>query len=154
MPLARRRRGAPSPPAARAHRGERFGPKRIRPARADGGRAEHDEPDDARAPSALPGPRDLDPARRRHGPVRRRLGPGGHGGPGGHVRFARGTRKSLELALREAIRLRSGRIGPEHLALGLLRADDDAVRLVFGSLAVDVAALRHDLESTAGRRTA
>ncbi|MGL5911422.1 MAG: Clp protease N-terminal domain-containing protein [Phycicoccus sp.] len=75
-------------------------------------------------------------------------------GLGGHVPFARGTKKALELAVREAIHLRSGRIGTEHLALGVLRADDDAVRLVLRSLAVDAPTLRRALEGNAARRTA
>jgi ATP-dependent Clp protease ATP-binding subunit ClpA len=42
---------------------------------------------------------------------------------GGHVPFAKPTKKVLELALREAIALRHNYIGTEHLLLGMLRAE-------------------------------
>ncbi|MGQ0615769.1 MAG: Clp protease N-terminal domain-containing protein [Acidimicrobiia bacterium] len=45
-------------------------------------------------------------------------------GPGpviGHIPFSPRAKKALELALREALRLGHNYIGPEHLALGLLR---------------------------------
>ena len=72
---------------------------------------------------------------------------------GGHVRFGRGAKKVLELSLREAIRAHAREIRSEHIALALLRTDDDAVRMLLGSLGVDVAALRADLDGR-GRRTA
>jgi hypothetical protein len=67
-------------------------------------------------------------------------------GLGPHVRFGRGSKKVLELAVREAIHQRSGDIGAEHIALGLLRTDDDAVRLLLRTLATDPRALRADLQ--------
>ncbi len=72
---------------------------------------------------------------------------------GGSVRFGRGAKKVLELSLREAIRVHAREIRSEHIALALLRTDDDAVRMLLGSLGVDVAALRADLDGR-GRRTA
>ena len=69
------------------------------------------------------------------------------------MRFGRGAKKVLELAVREAIRSRSGEIRTEHIALGLLRTDDDAVRLVLTGLGADPRAVRADLEGR-GRRTA
>jgi ATP-dependent Clp protease ATP-binding subunit ClpA len=58
--------------------------------------------------------------------------------PRGHVPFSRGSKKALELSLREAIRLGDGYIGTEHLLLGLVRAGD---RTVLDALAaVDVTA--------------
>lgn len=72
---------------------------------------------------------------------------------GGHVRFGRGSKKVLELAVREAIRGRSGEIRAEHLALGVLRTDDEAIRLLLRTLAVDPRAVRADLEGP-GRRSA
>src|SRR5436309_15609702 len=39
---------------------------------------------------------------------------------GGHIPFERDTKKGLELALREAVRLGHGFIGTEHLLLGLM----------------------------------
>ena len=87
-------------------------------------------------------------------------GPAGDGdlarqglGRGGHVRFGRGAKKVLELALREAVREHSREIRSEHIALAVLRTDDDAVRMLLGSLGVDVRTLRADLEGR-GRRTA
>ena len=42
---------------------------------------------------------------------------------GGHIPFARGARKTLELALREAVALGHNYIGTEHVLLGLLRSE-------------------------------
>jgi ATP-dependent Clp protease ATP-binding subunit ClpA len=72
---------------------------------------------------------------------------------GGNPRFGSTSKKSLELALREAIRARSRDVRDEHLALGILRADDDGIRTLLHALDVDVRALRDDLEGR-GRRTA
>ena len=72
---------------------------------------------------------------------------------GGHVPFGRGAKKVLELALREAIRVHSREIRSEHIALAVLRTDDDAVRMLLSTLGVDVRALRADLDGR-GRRTA
>ena len=44
----------------------------------------------------------------------------------GHIPFDRAAKKSLELALREAIARRERVIRPEHILLGLLRSDDPA----------------------------
>ena len=77
----------------------------------------------------------------------------GHFGVGGHVRFGRGAKKVLELSLREAIRQHSREIRSEHIALAVLRTDDEAVRMLLGTLGVDVRALRADLEGR-GRRSA
>ncbi|MBM6402353.1 Clp protease N-terminal domain-containing protein [Phycicoccus sonneratiae] len=71
----------------------------------------------------------------------------------GRVAFGRGAKKVLELALREAVRLRSREIRAEHIALGVLRNDDDAVRLLLRGLEVDPRAVRASLEDR-GRRTA
>ena len=77
----------------------------------------------------------------------------GRFGVGGHVRFGRGAKKVLELSLREAIRQHSREIRSEHIALAVLRTDDEAVRMLLGTLGVDVGALRADLEGH-GRRSA
>jgi len=74
-------------------------------------------------------------------------------GPGGHVRFARGSKKVLELSLREALRTGAREIRTEHIALGVLRADDEAVTMLLRSLGADPRALRNDLEGR-GRRSA
>ena len=72
---------------------------------------------------------------------------------GGHIRFAGGSKKVLELSLREAIRAGAREIRTEHIALGLLRSDDEALTLLMRALGVDVPAVRADLEAR-GRRTA
>lgn len=77
----------------------------------------------------------------------------GRFGLGGHIRFGRGARKVLELALREAMRSGAREIRTEHIALGLLRVDDEALGLLVRSLGVDRQAVRADLEDH-GRRTA
>lgn len=74
-------------------------------------------------------------------------------GLGGHIRFGRGAKKVLELSLREAVRNGAREIRTEHIALGLLRVDDDALGLLVRDLGVDRQAVRADLESH-GRRTA
>ncbi|MFZ2529978.1 MAG: Clp protease N-terminal domain-containing protein [Rhodococcus sp. (in: high G+C Gram-positive bacteria)] len=56
---------------------------------------------------------------------------GGRYGRWGHIPFTRGAKKTLELALREAIARRERFIGAEHLLLGILRSDDEtAIGLV------------------------
>jgi ATP-dependent Clp protease ATP-binding subunit ClpA len=57
-------------------------------------------------------------------------------------RFARGSKKALELALREAIALRHNYIGTEHILLGLVRSDDRAVTQALATFGVDIGALR------------
>jgi ATP-dependent Clp protease ATP-binding subunit ClpA len=51
------------------------------------------------------------------------------GGPitKGHKRFARPSKKALELSLREAIQLGDNFIGTEHVLLGLIRTGDHTV---------------------------
>jgi ATP-dependent Clp protease ATP-binding subunit ClpA len=46
----------------------------------------------------------------------------------GRQRFGSDAKKVLELSLREAVRLRDGFIGSEHLLLGLVRQDDAVTR--------------------------
>lgn len=104
---------------------ERFGPGAL-----DGPDA---EPDSAGAEDeglVEPGP----------GRSRLRFGPA-------RVRFGRGSRKVLELAVREAIRQGGREITTTHVALGVLRAGDADVRRVLWQLSVDERALRADLES-------
>ena len=75
---------------------------------------------------------DLDEVRRR---VEEAFGPGaldrvrrprGRRRWGGHLPFARASRKALELALREAVGLGHNLIGTEHLLLGMLRGEGPA----------------------------
>jgi ATP-dependent Clp protease ATP-binding subunit ClpA len=59
-----------------------------------------------------------------------------------HTRFARGSKKVLELSLREAINLGHNYIGTEHVLLGLVRQDDVIVRETLAAAGVDTARLR------------
>jgi ATP-dependent Clp protease ATP-binding subunit ClpA len=58
-------------------------------------------------------------------------GPAGTGSPTtarhSRPRFAKSSKKVLELSLREAVRLRDGFIGTEHVLLGLIRSQDAVV---------------------------
>ena len=74
-------------------------------------------------------------------------------GLGGRIRFGRGSKKVLELSLREALRTGAREIRTEHIALGVLRADDEAVTMLLRTLGTDPRAVRADLEDR-GRRTA
>ena len=47
--------------------------------------------------------------------------------PGGHLPFTKLSKKTLELALREALRLGHNYIGCEHIALALARVGRDGV---------------------------
>jgi ATP-dependent Clp protease ATP-binding subunit ClpA len=60
----------------------------------------------------------------------------------GRLRFSRTARKSLQLAVREAVWLRSREIGSEHLLLGLLRCDDPAVTSLVTGLGAEPDAVR------------
>lgn len=64
----------------------------------------------------------------------------------GRPRLSPEGKKTLGLALREAVRLEDHYIGAEHLLLGILRAGG-AGHDVLRSLGVDVAALRRRLET-------
>jgi ATP-dependent Clp protease ATP-binding subunit ClpA len=56
----------------------------------------------------------------------------------GRVRFDRNTKKTLELALREALHLGHNYIGTEHLLLGLLRNDGDPAVELLANIGVTV----------------
>ena len=57
-------------------------------------------------------------------------------------RFSRPAKKTLQLALREAIWLKSGAIGSEHILLGLLRCEDSDINAVLAELGVKPEDLR------------
>ena len=80
---------------------------------------------------------DLDEVVRR---IERNLG--GTVPPRRKPRFARASKKALELALREAIALRHNYIGTEHLLLGLVRCDDRAVTQALAVFGIDRDTLR------------
>lgn len=69
-------------------------------------------------------------------------------GPKGHIPFTRDAKKSLELALREAVRLRSKDIAGTHLLLGVLRDDHAPGARALRDAGTDVPTLRAALETT------
>jgi ATP-dependent Clp protease ATP-binding subunit ClpA len=62
--------------------------------------------------------------------------------PRGHLRFARESKKVLELSLREAIALGDAFIGTEHVLLGLLRQGDHVVLETLAAFDLTVADVR------------
>ncbi|NMH98887.1 Clp protease [Pseudonocardia sp. K10HN5] len=78
-----------------------------------------------------PGALDRTRAARRRGRLR-----------GGHIPFHRDTEKALELALREAVRLKHRHIGTEHLLLGLLHAETGAARHILAAHGVTLDGMR------------
>jgi len=71
----------------------------------------------------------------------------------GHLPFAKRSKKALELALREALRLGDGFIGTEHLLLGLVRSGDQVVLDTLAAFDVEPDALRAAVAATERRRT-
>lgn len=69
----------------------------------------------------------------------------------GRLRFSRSAKKTLQLALREAIWLKSRTIGSEHILLGLLRCEDSDVKAVLAELEVKPDDLRTASLRTIGR---
>jgi ATP-dependent Clp protease ATP-binding subunit ClpA len=96
---------------------------------------------------------DLDEIRRR---VEASFGPGaldrGRPSRGGHMPLTPESKKALELALREAVRLGDRHIGEEHLLLGLLRDDGTAAAGMLRRAGADTARLREALSPAGGRR--
>ncbi|MFJ9521372.1 Clp protease N-terminal domain-containing protein [Kitasatospora sp. NPDC101801] len=67
-----------------------------------------------------------------------------------HRPFTPRSKKVLELALREALRLGDKQIAVRHLLLGLLRDGDGLAVRVIADQGVDPAGLRQELEAVAG----
>lgn len=61
---------------------------------------------------------------------------------GGHIPFSTRSKKALELALREALRLGHDYIGTEHMLLGLLRAGDGSATQLLTALDTDPETVR------------
>jgi ATP-dependent Clp protease ATP-binding subunit ClpA len=78
------------------------------------------------------------------GEVVRRIdrGLGGRGAGRRRPRFSRGSKKALELSLREALALRHNYIGTEHLLLGLVRVEDRVVADTLAAFDLERDALR------------
>jgi ATP-dependent Clp protease ATP-binding subunit ClpA len=66
-------------------------------------------------------------------------------------RFSRPAKKALQLALREAIWLKAGTIGSEHILLGLLRSEDSDLNAVLAEVGVTPDDLRTATLRTIGR---
>ncbi len=72
----------------------------------------------------------------------------------GHLPFDRSSKKALELALREAIRLGHGYIGCEHILLGLLHTETGAAHHVLDGRGVRMESARVIVEELVRRRQA
>jgi ATP-dependent Clp protease ATP-binding subunit ClpA len=69
----------------------------------------------------------------------------------GRPRYGPGAKKVLELALREAIRLRSRRIGTEHILLGVLREGKGLATRILVDAGVTLDELRRQTMTELGR---
>jgi len=67
------------------------------------------------------------------------------------ARFSPPAKKTLQLALREAIWLKAGAIGSEHILLGMLRCDDGDLNALLAELEVASDDLRRATLRTIGR---
>ena len=77
-----------------------------------------------------------------------------HGGGSGMYPFERFTeraKKVLTLAQEEAERAHHSYIGTEHLLLGLLREEEGIARLALDAMAVDIEAVRKEIDAVLGR---
>jgi ATP-dependent Clp protease ATP-binding subunit ClpA len=91
------------------------------------------------------------PPSRRRGLLRRVLGDEQAPVPCGPTRFAPRSKKVLELALREAVRLDHRHIGSEHILLGLLREGEGLAAKILTDAGVDLADLRRAVEQALRR---
>jgi ATP-dependent Clp protease ATP-binding subunit ClpA len=66
----------------------------------------------------------------------------GREAPSGHIPFTARAKKSLELALREALQLKHNYIGPEHILLGLVREGEGVAAQILINQARDLDAVR------------
>src|SRR5580700_3431206 len=66
----------------------------------------------------------------------------GKGRPSGHIPFTPRAKKTLELALREALQLHHNFIGTEHILLGVIREGDGVGAQILGDHAPDPLAIR------------
>lgn len=108
----------------------------------------HDDPLDAGALASLG--IDLDEVRRS---TEATFGPGALEHPGAgrrprrHIPFTPRAKKTLELALREAVRIKHDHIGTGHLLLGLLREGHGRGPRILLDAGIDPAALREETTS-------
>jgi ATP-dependent Clp protease ATP-binding subunit ClpA len=89
---------------------------------------------------------DLDAVRRS---TEAAFGPGaldrGRASVRGHIPFTPEAKKSLELALREALKLKHSYISTGHILLGVLRAGDNTAMRVLEKADINVQGLREDV---------
>jgi ATP-dependent Clp protease ATP-binding subunit ClpA len=85
------------------------------------------------------------PPRRRFG-LRRSRRDDEQARPTGHIPFSPRAKKVLELALREALRLKHREIRGEHILLGLIREGDGLAALILTEAGVDLGGLRTEVE--------
>ncbi len=71
----------------------------------------------------------------------------GWGGGSTHLLFTAGAKKSLQLSLRQCLRLGHHEILPEHILLGVLAADDAEVADVLERAGIDEIGLRRAVEN-------
>ncbi|WP_433245150.1 Clp protease N-terminal domain-containing protein [Streptosporangium sp. CA-135522] len=64
---------------------------------------------------------------------------------GRHIPFTSRAKKTLELSLREALRLKHRSIGDGHILLGILREGEGLGARVIADAGIDFAALRHEV---------
>ncbi len=76
------------------------------------------------------------------------FGPGALTPKPGRVRFSKPAKVALQLALREAVRLKTGAIASETLLLGLLRAKGTTAARILGEIGIDMAGLRTRAEAS------
>ncbi|HEX2739557.1 MAG TPA: Clp protease N-terminal domain-containing protein, partial [Rubrobacter sp.] len=72
---------------------------------------------------------------------------------GRRLPFSPLAKKSLERALRESVRLRDGRIGTEHILLGILRNEEGMAVRMLARMGVSPGALEDRLFELRGRAT-
>ncbi len=85
------------------------------------------------------------PPRRRRGWFRRKID------SPSHLPFSPRAKKTLELSLREALRIKHKHIGTEHILLGLIREGDGLAALVLADEGVDLAGLREATLTALGK---
>jgi ATP-dependent Clp protease ATP-binding subunit ClpC len=66
----------------------------------------------------------------------------GDSGPTGHIPFTPRAKKTLELALREALQLHHNYIGTEHILLGIIREGDGVGAQILRQHSADLSAIR------------
>jgi hypothetical protein len=71
----------------------------------------------------------------------------GTGASPGQIPFTRAAKRSLELALREALRLGHDYIGPEHVLLGLVRAKNSGAAEILAALGAEPDAVAGAVET-------